>query len=211
MAERKDILESALDAGFTVIDAATIGLVKRSDEAEMCDFALKYNVTQNDLCNTALDIPLKTCSRQFTIDDIYEFDVQTIEDDETMYRAGYYSLAGRAIPTTASELVTDIVTTNASNYSEISDGTTGGRVLAIRPGGIQIAHTATGQIACHVFMVAAGLISGVKDITGTELTAITQTFTNVSMSIPGAEGVATWDIYLINRIITPGTYSYSMF
>ena len=206
MAERKDILESALDSGFTVIDAATIGLVKRSDEAEMCDFALKYNVTQNDLCNTALDIPLKTCSRQFTIDDIYEFDVQTIEDDETMYRAGYYSLVGRAIPTTATELVTDIVTTNASNYSQI----TGGRAVAVRPGGIQIAHTATGQIACHVFMVAAGLISGVKDVTGTELTAITQTFTSVSMTIPGVD-TTTWDIYLINRIITPGTYSYSMF
>jgi hypothetical protein len=208
MAERKDILESALDAGFTVIDAATIGLVKRSDEAEMCDFALKYNVTQNDLCNTALDIPLKTCSRQFTIDDIYEFDVQTIEDDETMYRAGFYSLASpsRTIPTTASELVTDIVTTNASNYSQI----TGGRAVAVRPGGIQIAHTATGQIACHVFMVAAGLISGVKDVTGTELSAITQTFTNVSMTIPGVD-TTTWDIYLINRIITPGTYSYSMF
>jgi hypothetical protein len=209
MAERKDILESALDAGFTVIDAATIGLVKRSDEAEMCDFALKYNVTQNDLCNTALDIPLKSCSRQFTIDDIYEFDVQTIEDDETMYRAGFYSLispSSRAIPTTASELVTDIVTTNASNYSQI----TGGRAVAVRPGGIQIAHTATGQIACHVFMVAAGLISGVKDVTGTELTAITQTFTSVSMTIPGVD-TTTWDIYLINRIITPGTYSYSMF
>ena len=206
MAERKDILESALDAGFTVIDAATIGLVKRSDEAEMCDFALKYNVTQNDLCNTALDIPLKSCSRQFTIDDIYEFDVQTIEDDETMYRAGFYSLDGRAIPTTASDLVTDIVTTNASNYSQI----TGGRAVAVRPGGIQIAHTATGQIACHVFMVAAGLISGVKDVTGTELSAITQTFTNVSMTIPGVD-TTTWDIYLINRIITPGTYSYSMF
>lgn len=208
MAERKDILESALDAGFTVIDAATIGLVKRSDEAEMCDFALKYNVTQNDLCNTALDIPLKTCSRQFTIDDIYEFDVQTIEDDQTMYRAGYYTLSSpnnRAIPITASELVDDIKTDNASNYSQI----TGGRAVAVRPGGIQITHT--GQIACHVFMVAAGLISGVKDVTGTELTAITQTFTNVSMSISGAPNVATWDIYLINRIITPGTYSYSMF
>ena len=206
MAERKDILESALDAGFTVIDAATIGLVKRSDEAEMCDFALKYNVTQNDLCNTALDIPLKTCSRQFTIDDIYEFDVQTIEDDETMYRAGCYSLAARAIPTTASELVTDIVTTNASNYSQI----TGGRAQAVSPGGIEITHTAPGQIACHVFMVAAGLISGVKDVTGTELSAITETFTNVSMTIPGIT-TTTWDIYLINRIITPGTYSYSMF
>ena len=210
MAERKDILESALDAGFAVIDAANIGLVKRSDEAEMCDFALKYNVTQNDLCNTALDIPLRTCSRQFAIDDIYEFDVQTIEDDETMYRAGFYSLDGRAIPTTASDLVTDIVTTNASNYSEINDGTTSGRVLAIRPGGIKITHT---TIACHVFMVAAGLISGVKDVTGTELSAITQTFTNVSISNPTIPGTDTtiWDIYLINRIITPGTYSYSMF
>ena len=206
MAERKDILESALDAGFAVIDAASIGLVNRSDEAEMCDFALKYNVTQNDLCNTALDIPLKTCSRQFTIDDIYEFDVQTIEDDETMYRAGYYILSGRAIPTTASELVTDIVTTNASNYSQI----TGGRAKAVEPGGIEITHTANGQIACHVFMVAAGLISGVKDVTGTELSAITQTFTSVSMTIPGIT-TTTWDIYLINRIITPGTYSYSMF
>ena len=59
-------------------------------------------------------------------------------------------------------------------------------------------------------MVAAGLISGVKDVTGTELSAITQTFTSVSMTIPGIT-TTTWDIYLINRIITPGTYSYSMF
>ena len=115
-----------------------------------------------------------------------------------MYRAGYYILSGRAIPTTASELVTDIVTTNANNYSQI----TGGRAKAVEPGGIEITHTANGQIACHVFMVAAGLISGVKDVTGTELSAITQTFTSVSMTIPGIT-TTTWDIYLINRTTTP--------
>lgn len=204
-----EILQTSLDAAFSVEEAASQGEFLFKYEKTMVDYALIYDAIDNQNCNVVLDIELPSCSRNFEFDEEYPFDVQTIEDDQTMYRAGFYDLTyggGRAVPTTFAEIVNDVVTYNSGNYSEI----VGGRATAFKNGGISITHNQNGQIASHVFIVAAGLISGVKDITGTALTSIDLVFTNVSMTILGVD-TTVWDIYVINRVIAPGTYRYAMY
>jgi len=211
MSERTDILAVALDSAFAVVDKSSYGEFAIEDERVMLKFANFYDISENSSCDPILNVELESCTQDFVFDERYIFDVQTIEDNQTMYRAGYYTLKTgastyRAVPSTYQEIVSDIESTNPGKYFEI----TGGRPAATTPGGISIAHTASDEIACHVFLEAAGLINGVKDITGTAMTPIDQVFINVTINIPSVD-TTLWDIFLINKIIAPGTYKYSMY